>query len=215
MFREEKKHGGFFNINIAIINKNILFINKYLLILHYKYFIMKTKTEEILMVLKVLALLAAIGFSIICGSEILSLVASFINADWAKRVYGVEEDLFNLRKYYNWYYISAMSLIIASSAYKAFIWYLVFDLLLKLKLTTPFSVEVAQKLDRIAYSLLAVWCLGIISKGYFGWLSKATDLNLTVTSIESEFIFIAGIVYIISQIFKRGIEIQEENLLTV
>ncbi|HEV8082376.1 MAG TPA: DUF2975 domain-containing protein [Chitinophagaceae bacterium] len=176
---------------------------------------MKTKTENILMVLKVLALLAGIGFSIQCGSQILSLVAGFINSDWSKHVYDVNQDLFSIREHNTWYYVYAMSLIIAVSALNALIWYLVFHLLLKLRLTTPFSIEVEKKLERISYLLFAVWCISIIGKGYIRWLSKSTGIHLSGISIGDEYLFIAGIIYIISQVFKRGIEIQEENQLTV
>lgn len=192
-----------------------MFINKYLLIFAIKIIIMKTKTEKILMLLKILALLAAIGFSIKCGSQVLSLVAGFINPDWAKRVYDVNQDLFSIREHSIWYYVNAMSLIIAVSAINALIWYLLYDLLLKLRLTTPFTFEVAKKLDRISYLLFIVWFISIIGNGYMRWLSKTTDTHLAGISIGDEYLFIAGIIYIISQVFKRGIEIQEENQLTV
>jgi hypothetical protein len=50
--------------------------------LHFKQINMKTKTETILMVSKFLALLGGIWYSILCGSQLLTLVASFINPDW-------------------------------------------------------------------------------------------------------------------------------------
>ena len=76
-------------------------------------------------------------------------------------------------------------------------------------------MEVAKKLENIAYQLLGIWVVGIMGKVYIEWLSKNTGVDLNGVSIGDDFLFIAGIVYIISQIFKRGIEIQEENQLTV
>ena len=177
---------------------------------------MKTRTEKILVVLKILAFMGFIKYSIDCGAQLTHFAASFINTEWAKHTYEVNLDIFNIREHSVWYYSYAMSLVIAVSALKAFIWYLVFDLLVKLKLTTPFSIEVEKKLERIAYLLLGIWVVGsFIGKPYMHYLTKDTGIQLTVINTGDEYFFMAGIIYIISQIFKRGIEIQEENQLTV
>jgi hypothetical protein len=184
--------------------------------LHSKQINMKTKTETILTVSKFLALLGGIWYSILCGSQLLTLVASFINPDWAKRTYEADLNIFSIREHSIWFYVYAMCLTVAVSALKAFIWYVVFELLSKLKLQTPFSMEVEKKLERIAYLLLSVWIVSsIFGKLYIYYLSKATDIQLPTNNIGDEYLFMAGIIYIISQVFKRGIEIQEENQLTV
>ena len=177
---------------------------------------MKTRTEIILVVLKYLALLAAIGFSIECGTQLFYFVASFINPDWAKNGNEIERNWFQIHQYSTWYYICAMSIAISISALIAWIWYLIFDLLLKLQLKSPFSMVVTKKLEKIAYRLLGVWFLiSIVGKNYSHYLMKATGIQLTTNHSGDEYFFIAGIVYIISQIFKRGVEMQEENKLTV
>ena len=177
---------------------------------------MKIKTETILKVSKYLALLGGIWYSILCGSQLTTLVASFISPDWAKRTYEVDLNLFSIREHSISFYVYAMCLKIAVSALKAFIWYVVFELLSKLKLQTPFSMEVEKKLERIAYLLLAVWIVSsIFWKTYSYYLSQATGIQLPANTSGDEYLFMAGIIYIISQVFKRGIEIQEENDLTV
>jgi hypothetical protein len=109
-----------------------------------------------------------------------------------------------------------MCLTIAVSALKAIIWFVVFNLLSKLKLQTPFSMEVEKKLERIAYLLLAVWIVSsVFWKTYMHYLTGATGIQLAANPSGDEYLFMAGIIYIISQVFKRGIEIQEENDLTV
>ena len=177
---------------------------------------MKTKTETILTVSKFLALLGGIWYSILCGSQLLTLVASFINPDWAKRTYEVDLNIFSIREHSTGFYVYAMCLTIAVSAIKALIWYVVFVLLSKLKLQTPFSMEVEKKLERIAYLLLGVWIISsIFWKIYAYYLLQATGIQLPANNTGDEYLFMAGIIYIISQVFKRGIEIQEENQLTV
>ncbi|HXS54890.1 MAG TPA: DUF2975 domain-containing protein [Hanamia sp.] len=177
---------------------------------------MKTKTEKVLEVLKILALLGAIGYSIDCGAQLTTFVASFINPEWAKRTFEVNLNIFSIREQSIWFYSYGMCLTIAVSALKGTIWYVVVDLLSKLKLQTPFSMEVEKKLERIAYMLLGVWLIGsVFWKTYIYYLAKTTSIQLPANSNGDEYLFMAGIIYIISQIFKRGIEIQEENQLTV
>jgi hypothetical protein len=177
---------------------------------------MKIKTETILTVSKYLALLGGVWCSILWGSQLTTLVASFINPDWAKRTYEVDLNLFSIRDHSISFYVYAMCLTIAVSALKAFIWYVVFELLSKLKLQTPFSMDVEKKLERIAYLLLAVWIVSsIFWKIYIYYLSQATGIQLPANTSGDEYLFMSGMIYIISQVFKRGIEIQEENQLTV
>jgi len=184
--------------------------------LHSKQINMKTRTEKILVVLRILAFMGAIKYSIDCGSQLTNLVASFINPEWAKRTYEVNLDIFNIREKSIAFYSYAMCLTIAVSVLKTLIWYVVLDLLSKLKLQTPFSMEVEKKLERIAYLLLAVWIVSSpFWKTYMYYLTQATGIQLPATNSGDEYLFMAGIIYIISQVFKRGIEIQEENQLTV
>jgi len=174
------------------------------------------KTKTVLMVSKFLALLGGIWYSILCGSQLLTVIASFVNPDWAKHTYDADLNLFSIREHSVGFYVWAMCLTIAVSALKALIWYVVFELLSKLKLQTPFSLEVEKKLERIAYLLLAVWIVSInFWKVYIYYLSQSTGIQLPANNSGDEYLFMACIIYIISQVFKRGIEIQEENDLTV
>ena len=177
---------------------------------------MKTRTEKILIVLRILAFMGAIKYSIDFGAQLTHFVASFINADWAKRTYEVNLDIFSIREKSIAYYSYAMCLTIAVSALKATIWYVVYALLTKLKLQTPFSMEVEKKLESIAFLSLAVWIVSsIFWKIYAYYLLQDTGIQLPVNNSGDEYLFMAGIIYIISQVFKRGIEIEEENQLTV
>ena len=109
-----------------------------------------------------------------------------------------------------------MVLIIAVSVLKALFWYQVFKLLSGLKLQAPFSMEVEVQLESMAYILFCVWIISsIFWKTYTFYLTQATGIQLPIRNSDDEYLFMAGIIYIISQIFKRGIELQEENQLTV
>jgi len=177
---------------------------------------MKSKTETILTISKYLALIGGVGYSILCGGQLVTLVASFINPEWAKHTYEVDLTLFSIREHITGFYVSAMCLGIATTALKAIVWWMVFGLLSKLTLQTPFSMEVEKKLERIAYLLLGVWIVGsVFWKTYMYYLSKDIGIQLPTTNSGDEYLFMAAMIYIISQVFKRGIELQEENQLTV
>ncbi|MEO6681774.1 MAG: DUF2975 domain-containing protein [Ginsengibacter sp.] len=177
---------------------------------------MKTRTEIVLIVLKYLALLGGIGFSLECGAQILSFVASFINPVWAERTYLADPIWFQILDYDPGFYTVLMILIIAASALKAWVWFLIFELLHKLQLKSPFSFFVTKRLELISYMLLAVWfVMTFMAKSYAHYLQKASDIILPGKYISDEYFFVAGIVFILSQLFKRGMEMQEENQLTV
>ena len=177
---------------------------------------MKTQTKTILVASKVLAFVGFIWYSILWGSQVLNLAASFISPEWAKHTYQIDLNIFSIREYSISFYTYAMCLIIAAFTLKAIIWYVVYELLSKLKLQTPFSMEVEKKLERIAYLMLGVWIFSnIFWNIYSYYLTQSTGIKLPANNSGDEYLFLAGIIYIISQIFKRGIEIQEENDLTV
>ena len=125
--------------------------------MHSKQIKMKRKTETILTVSKFLALLGGVWYSILWGSQLMTLIASFINPDWAKRTYEVDLNLFSIREHSIGFYAYAMCLTIAVSVLKAIIWFVVFDLLSKLKLQTPFFDGSGKKIRKNC--LPVAWCL--------------------------------------------------------
>ncbi len=75
-------------------------------------------------------------------------------------------------------------------------------------------MEVVRILERISYILFVISIVGMSSSAYIEWLAKVTGESFQKWS-AGEFVLISGLVYIISQIFRRGVEIQSENDLTV
>ncbi len=176
---------------------------------------MKTRTEKILAVLRVLAWMGLIGYAVNLGSQLICFVVSFTNPVASKQIPGVAQDLVNLLHYNLRFYVWAMAFVIALSAMFVCLWFQVMTLLSKLNIRNPFTSQVSKKLEKIAWWLFAIWIVGFIGECYADWLSKRMGERLSIISIQDEFLFTAGIVYIISQIFKHGIEIQEENLQTI
>ena len=176
---------------------------------------MKSKTENILMVLRVLAWIAMIGYAVKLGSQVISIVVSLINPDASRQIPGIANNLSALLDYNFRIYVLAMSIVIAISAMFVYVWYTVIALLSRLNIKSPFTIEVSKKLERIAYLLFDIWIVGFIGENYVDWLAKKIGEQIDIISVGNEFLFFAGIVYVISQIFRHGIEIQEENQQTI
>lgn len=193
-----------------------MFINKYLSIFALsKTVMMKIKTEHILTFLKVVAWLAFVGYAIKAGAQTVGLVVGVINPAFSEKLYEVNQQFLKLRQYNIQYFVNTMSMLVFLSAFKTHVWYLVIQLLSKLRLQTPFSRDIAIRLEKIAFELLGIWLVNIMGMVYLKWLEKTTGEQLGDLGVGDEFLLFAAIVYIVAQIFKRGIELKEENELTV
>lgn len=173
----------------------------------------KTRTGQILTVLNILAWVAFIGYAIEAGATLTTYIVSCFNAESAKDLYkGL--NLYSLRQYNFWHYTLSVSFIVALSIMKSFVWLLVAKTISKVNLKNPFTMEVAHTLEKISYILFGTWLVEMLNSAHISWLMKLTG-ELYGSWGSSEFIFMAGLVFVISQVFKRGVEIQSENELTV
>ncbi|MDX9704737.1 MAG: DUF2975 domain-containing protein [Weeksellaceae bacterium] len=173
------------------------------------------KTQNILFFLKIISWIAFIGYAIVCGSVIFSFVLSFINPEIAKNMYKINPAIFELKEKNTVTFIFGFSLLIALAFMLAYLWFLVIKLFDKLNLKNPFSIETARHLEKTAFHLMGIWVVSLVAKTYLNWQSGDYMQFDFKIGEGNNFLFMAAIVYIISQIFKRGIEMQEENELTV
>lgn len=175
---------------------------------------MKISTVSVLKILKLLALLASIGYAVEAGSIIISVVVSKFNPEAAKNIYkGL--DLYKLKEYSNSLYYQTASFIAAIAILKSTVWLMVTRMLSGLNIRNPFKPAMTKILEKISYTLVTIWIIGFIANIQTRWIEKRTGYQpVQIISID-EFLFLAGLVYIISQVFKRGIEIQSENDLTI
>jgi len=97
---------------------------------------------------------------------------------------------------------------------KAWISFLVVKTLSKFNLQNPFTMEVAGRLEKISLFALATWFVTLLNNIYVSLIMKTTGKNAG-NILSTEFIFMVGILFIITTVFRRGVEIQSENELTV
>ena len=172
---------------------------------------MKTKTEQILAVMNVLAWVVFIGVMIKAGAILVSYGVSIWNPAGAKNLYE-RLNLESLRQFNFWHYTAMVSMLVVLEILKAYTAFLVIKVLSKIKLSNPFTGEVSEVLEKISHFIFAIWILTMVYNAQVKWLSKSID-GLEYHS--GEFILLAGVLFVFSQIFKKGVEIQSENDLTI
>jgi len=173
----------------------------------------KTRTESVLKVMPVLAWLVCMGFVAVAGAVLISFAVSWVHSEAAKNLY-MGLDLYGLRQYNAGLYVVAVAFQVALPLMKAWVAYLLVRTLSTFKLQNPFTPETVKYLEKISYFLFATWVVAMLSNIYTSLLKSATG-TLYGNWISGEFIFMVALVFVLAQVFKRGVEIQSENELTV
>ncbi len=171
------------------------------------------KTERILQIMRVGAWIVYIGAII----RSVMLVVAFVMANLS----GKNE--FYSRHF--WPALSIFSLLWAITILHVQVWEKVKDILTEINLGNPFTMITAHRLINTGYLLLAIWVVSFIGKNYLHYLQKSLagtteflqSFNYAQTSFDADGVYLlnAGIVYIIAQVFRRGVELQQENELTI
>lgn len=178
---------------------------------------MKANTKFVLNTLHVVSWIIFIGLCIQTGAIIFSYCISMWNPTAAHHLYK-ELDFSNLYDFDIIYYSAIMLLIAFLSGLKAYIFYFIINIFLKINIVHPFSKEIASLIDKISYTALLCGVIGIMADSYTEWLTKnGVELSVMQKYLggTSEFLFLAAVVFLIAQIFKKGIELQSENELTI
>jgi hypothetical protein len=177
----------------------------------------KWETQPGLMLITIVIWSIFVGLCIQTGAVLFNFIYSLFNPIVAQDLYqGL--NLSALLEQNIWYYFSALSLILVISGLKAFIFFLMIRIFLKINMMHPFSKDVYQLISNIGQVTIQIAFLIIISNAYFKWLIKrgyelSTLGNFTGGAFE--YFLMGMIIYAISKVFKRGLEIQAENELTV
>lgn len=176
------------------------------------------KTQLILRIMNVLFWIVFIGLCIQTGAITYSfLVSLFLNEEATKNLY-LELNLSDVRALGLFHYISIGLPIVIIFFLKTYMAYLAVKISTKLKLAQPFNITISNLITQISHVTLLISFFQLSAKTYYNGLIKEGS---NLTSLQNyignggEFLFLAGIIFIIAQVFKRGLEIQSENELTI
>ncbi len=178
---------------------------------------MSKKNNVVFIILSIVAWIIFIGLCIEAGGLIVNFIFSLYNPEFVQNLYQ-KLDLSEMYNQSKWVFFSIYTFILVISILKAYLFYIVIRLIHKLDLSKPFNTYVSAQVTQISYFTLSI--------GLFSYIARQTSKNLMNRGYEIDqlnqfwidsqaFILMAAIVYVIATIFKRGIEIQNENDLTV
>ena len=182
----------------------------------------KTRTEKILKIINVFAWIFFVGTLVKFGIILISFIISLFNPEFVVfkdiDVFGEGTSpgtyFYEIRESHLWNYIFYVISILLWTLIKSYLAYLIIKLLAKINIIHPFSMEIANRVVKISYTLIFIWGLSFVVNFFDKWAALAIGLEPQF-EVRGEFLIIAGLVYLIGNIFKRGVEIQNENKLTI
>ena len=178
---------------------------------------MKTKSNLIFKALHLVAWLIFVGLSIEACGLLVNFIVSIYNPEFVPNLYQ-KLDLTEMYRQNKWYFYQIYSLTLSILFLKAILFYVVIMLMYKLDLSKPFSQYVSNTILKISYFTLSIGIVSYIAKETIKHIQHKGFVinNLSPFATDSEaFILMSAIIYIIGIIFKKGIEIQNENELTI
>jgi hypothetical protein len=177
----------------------------------------KWVNQPSLMLITVVIWSIFIGLCIQAGALLFTFVYSLFNPVVSQNLYeGL--NLSALREQNIWYYGGVLSIVLFIAGQKAYLFFLMIKIFLKINLIQPFSREVSKLISSISYVALEIGAGIIIASGIFKWMQvRGYELDRVPQMMGGgfEFLLMAALLIAIGMVFKRGVEIQEENELTV
>jgi hypothetical protein len=178
---------------------------------------MSTTNNLVFKGLLIVAWIIFVGLSIEAGGLIVNFFFSLYKPEFVQNLYQ-KLDLNEMYENSKFAFFGIYSFILYVSIFKAYLFYIVTQLMHKMDLSTPFNTYVSRKISQISYYTLSVGIISYIGSQFAKNLMHRGFAieNLNQFWADSEaFILMGAVIYIIATIFKKGVEIQNENDLTV
>lgn len=178
---------------------------------------MSKRNNFVFIGLHIIAWVIFVGLCIEAGGLIVNFVFSIYKPEFVKNLYQ-KLDLIEMYNRSKWAFFGMYSFILIGALLKAYLFYIVAMLMHKIDLSEPFNSFVSEQITKISYCTFSVGILSYIARQTAKSLQHggyAID-NLNQFWGDSQaFILMAAVIYVIATIFKKGVEIQNENDLTV
>jgi hypothetical protein len=179
---------------------------------------MTKRTLFILKTMNIIFWVIFLGLCIVTGSLLYSfLVSVFSNPSAAKNLY-LGLDLSQLMAFNMANYYTMVLMIIVVAGLKALLFYFIIKIPLKMRIEQPFSIPIQKLMLNVSYVAFLVGICLVIADKYAGWL---IEKGINLIKIEkyvyggSAFLFLGAVIFFVAHLFKKGIELQTENELTV
>ncbi|WP_304236566.1 DUF2975 domain-containing protein [Jiulongibacter sediminis] len=177
-----------------------------------------SKTNSVIFkALHVVAWVIFVGLCIEAGGLIINFIFSLFKPELLGNLYQ-KLDLSELHERKPIAFFGVYSFVLCVAILKAHLFYIVISLMHKMDLSKPFSSYIEKQISQISYYTLAIGFLSHIARQFVNSLMKngyLTDGLNQFWADSQAFILMGAVIYIIAVIFKRGIELQNEQDLTV
>jgi hypothetical protein len=182
----------------------------------------KITTNQILKGLQILSWIIFIGLCIEAAAiAVNTFISLFINPLGANNFWEGADYLSSLYNFdYDHFLVITLTMTIVA-VLKAIMFYIILKLFLdkKLNIFKPFSLDLRRFILNLAYSSLAIGLFSYSGFKYSLWLTKQgfekADVQILHLAGADVWLFMSVILFVIGQIVKKGIEIQNENDLTI
>jgi hypothetical protein len=177
-------------------------------------------TKQILRVLYIISWIIFIGLCIEAGGFLTNAVFALAKPEAVQYLWK-QVDLSELLQYGTTHFFTVVLVISIISILKAVLFYLVIKTIhnKELSLSQPFDQNLVRFVNTASLITFLVGIFCISGKNYAYWLKdkgvKMPEIDLLHFDGGDVWLFMAVTLFIIAQIFKKGIEIQTENELTV
>jgi|UPI000480502B hypothetical protein len=179
---------------------------------------MKSKSTQILKLLYWISWTVFLGICIKAGALIYSyFISLFFNANAAKNLYS-DLNLFQLKisneSSYSLLVLAVISITIAQAA----LFYTVIQIFNKINFLNPFHYSVAKLIKKMSLISLLI---GVVSKLALAYSDSFLEEGMVFPNLKefigsgSIFLFFAGILLFFHLLFIKGIELQNDNELTI
>lgn len=183
-----------------------------------KYLSLMSKTNNfVFWGLYIVAWLIFVGLCIEAGGLIVNFFFSLYNPEFVQHLYQ-KLDLHEMYKESKMAFFGVYSFILTISILKALLFYIVIRLMHKMDLAKPFNTFVSNQILQISYYTLSIGLFSFIARQitknlmHYGFV---TDSLNQFWADSQAFILMGAVIYIIATFFKKGVDIQNENDLTV
>lgn len=167
--------------------------------------------------LHVIAWIIFVGLCIEAGGLLVNFIVSIYKPEFIHHLY-LKLDLSDMYNRSRWTFYGMYSFMLSIAVLKAYLFYIVIMLTYKIDLSKPFNHFVSEQITKLSYFTFFIGILSYLAKGVTENLSHHGYVvdHLNPFWVDSQaFILMAAIIYIIAAIFAKGVELQNENDLTV
>lgn len=177
-------------------------------------------SEKMLKIVYVLSWILFIGLCIEAGGFISNLVFALFNPSVVSHLWQ-QIDLSDLFEFSHVYFVVLTSIMSIVAIMKALLFYLIVKILhdKKLNVTKPFSREFGSFIFNVSYLTFGIGLFSFLAVKHIEWFVSQgvqfVDVSNLYISGTDVWLFMSVTLFVIAQIFKRGIEMQEENELTI